>query len=62
MPARYGVGEEIKVEFIGRIEEIKIKDGTIEYRIGGNLIDCMHVTESYMTPLDIPFEKENFTR
>lgn len=54
MQQKYQVGDEIKVEFMGKIKQVELKGDVIFYRVEGNTISCYWVTDDNVVPLEIP--------
>lgn len=55
---KYQVGDEVKVEFMGKIRQVEQRGSVLFYRIQGNTIDCFWVTEDKIMPLETPIEQE----
>ena len=56
MKQKYQLGEEVKVEFIGKITDAKLVNGAVWYAVDGGLIFARAVTDNYITPLETPKE------
>ena len=54
---KYALGMDVKVEFMGKIVEVKERKGVVLYHVEGNLADCYSLIESHIKPLELP--KEN---
>ena len=54
---KYALGMEVKVEFWGRIVEVKERLGIPLYHVEGDITNCFSVLESQITPFELP--KEN---
>ena len=49
----YKVGDEVKVEFMGKIKRIELtNDGYVVYNVQSDLISCFNLSADYICPLE----------